>query len=904
MPQCAYCFNEILDSRLVCPVCGTRNTIDTPTELQPPAPTDEPVNMPSPPLDSGRFVAGTLLGQRYRLIGLVGRGGMGEVYKAEDLKLRQLVSLKFLPEAVSTDASMLARFHREVRTARHITHQNVCRVHDICEVALGSRNLHFISMEYIDGEDLSTLLRRIGHFPVHKAMELARQICSGLSAAHEMGVLHRDLKPANIMLDGRGRARIADFGLASLAEDFANEDRSGTPAYMAPEQLQGAPASARSDIYALGLVLYEIFTGSRAFEGGNIAELIHRQQNSTPSPPSTRAREIDPLAERAILQCLSIDPSQRPGSPLEVLAALPGGDPLAAALAAGETPSPAMVAAAGEKVGLRPAHAWACLIGVVLVSLAVAFPFNPAQVRPHMMDQSPDALAQTAKDIIGRSGYSTTPADTAHGFMLDEELLTYGRVGNDAAAFRSFLDRERPGWIRFWYRGSSGVLTPGSLHTIGPVFARPGMRITREDPPPLGSRMVSAVLDPQARLMEFTAVPSPDDAPSDAVPDWNVLFSAAHLVEASLEPTEPKDMPKVAFDNRVAWKGRWHGNTDIPIQVEAASWRGKPVSFKVLGPWSAGVQEPRRILLQQRALTAIIISVVIFSLLGGAFFAWHNVRIGRGDRRGAFRLALFALSALLLSWLFGSDHALDPNEFNLFLSAIGECLYWSSIVGVMYLAVEPFVRQRWPHALISWNRVLEGRLKDPLVGRDVLIGAVFAAGLSLARTATLLTHFMSPELPEADLMAAIVRDSYSISFLLNLIFDSANIPLALFFLLAIFRIVTRSQWIAAGGLIVLINAFVNLGARTPNPEVSGILIGTLFSVLWLVAVTRFGLICGMSLWFADRVFRAITMLAPDAWYAGRMYLLLAAVLALTVYSFKTSLGNQPLVSEKILGHQS
>jgi serine/threonine-protein kinase len=413
--------------------------------------------------------------------------------------------------------------------------------------------------------------------------------------------------------------------------------------------------------------------------------------------------------------------------------------------------------------------------------------------------------------------------------------------------------------------------------------------------------MVGAVLDPQGRLIEFLAVPDPDAAPSAAGPDWSVLLAAADLDAAGLESTEPKDVPQMAFDNRVAWKGSWRGNAEIPIVVEAASWRGKPVSFKVQGPWSSGVPEAGRTLQQHDgALTAITITVVIFSLFAGSFLAWHNVRVGRGDRRGAFRLALFALSLLLLSWVFGSDHGLDANEFNLFLNALSKCLYWTCIVAVAYLAIEPFVRQRWPHALISWNRVLEGRFKDPLVGRDILIGVVFAAGLSLARTATLLTHIMSPVLPEADLLGAMVRDSYAVSFLLNLIFDSADIPLALFLLFAIFRIVTRSQWFAALGLIVLINAFVNI----QNPEASGILIGTLFGVLWLVAVTRFGLICSMSLWFADRVFRAITMLKPDAWYAGRFYLLLGAVLLLAVYSFKISLGNQPIVSPKILGPQS
>src|SRR5262249_39786595 len=147
----------------------------------------------------------------------LGKGGMGEVYKAEDLKLNQTVALKFLPDALALDGAMLARFHNEARTARRITHPNVCRVHDIGE----AKGLHFISMEFIDGEDLSSLLRRIGRLPGDKAVELGRQICAGLAAAHDSGVLHRDLKPANVMIDGRGKARITDFGLAEVSAELS-----------------------------------------------------------------------------------------------------------------------------------------------------------------------------------------------------------------------------------------------------------------------------------------------------------------------------------------------------------------------------------------------------------------------------------------------------------------------------------------------------------------------------------------------------------------------------------------------------------------------------------------------------------------------------------------------------------
>ena len=303
-----------------------------------------------PSLDRARFIPGTVLAKRYRIIGLLGRGGMGEVYRADDLKLGQPVALKFLPAAVERDRGRLDRFLNEVKVALRVTHPNVCRVYDVGEVdgaSTGSRQVHhFISMEYVDGEDLASLLRRIGRLPRDKAVQIARQLCAGLAAAHEQGIVHRDMKPANVMIDGRGRGKITDFGLASWAVSIAAGDRgAGTPLYMAPEQLAGEEISLRSDLYSLGLVLYELFTGKRAFEAATPAELLRLEQESSPKSPSSHVEGLDPAVERAILRCLAREPRDRPGSALAVAASLPGGDPLAAALAAGETPSPEMVAA-------------------------------------------------------------------------------------------------------------------------------------------------------------------------------------------------------------------------------------------------------------------------------------------------------------------------------------------------------------------------------------------------------------------------------------------------------------------------------------------------------------------------------------------------------------------------------
>jgi serine/threonine protein kinase len=278
MPKCPGCATEIAESSRFCLSCG--------------APTLTSASViAGPEFDEGRFVPGTLLAERYRILGRLGKGGMGEVYRANDLRLGQTVALKFLPEATARDPGMLARFYNEVRVARQVTHPNVCRVFDIGDVD----GQPFISMQFVDGENLGSLLMRIGRLPADKAVEMSRRLCAGLAAAHSQGVLHRDLKPANIMIDGRGQVLITDFGLAGIEEEIRGADiNSGTPAYMAPEQLAGKEVSVKSDIYALGLVMYEMFTGKRAFEADTLADLIRMRGESRPMEISSTVRDVDP----------------------------------------------------------------------------------------------------------------------------------------------------------------------------------------------------------------------------------------------------------------------------------------------------------------------------------------------------------------------------------------------------------------------------------------------------------------------------------------------------------------------------------------------------------------------------------------------------------------------------------
>jgi len=279
------------------PVPGPDGTLPVDTDI---------VHTPRPRAPDGQFAPGAIIASRYRISGILGAGGMGEVFRADDLTLGQQVALKFLPAKFAHQPVFLARLRDEVRLGRLVTHPNVCRIYDIVEW----EGAQFVAMEYVEGEDLARLLKRIGRFAQDKAADIARGLAAGLLAAHAKGVLHRDLKPANVMIDSLG-ARIMDFGLALNAGDQHDGVIAGTPAYIAPEQLEGVQASVQSDLYALGLVMYELITGRRVHNAASFNDRIAQLTNEVPKPSSI-AREIDPAVEAIILKCMTADPAQRP----------------------------------------------------------------------------------------------------------------------------------------------------------------------------------------------------------------------------------------------------------------------------------------------------------------------------------------------------------------------------------------------------------------------------------------------------------------------------------------------------------------------------------------------------------------------------------------------------------------
>src|SRR5512146_1208380 len=561
MAKCRSCFSVTEQSTPFCANCGqpmvalaasmtadigateSGATIDSP--LPDPSPLPSSAARPPSSVSShitwshGRFLPGTLIAGRYRIIAVLGKGGMGEVYRADDLSLEQQVALKFLPET-ATDEATLERFRNEVRIARRISHPNVCRVYDIGE----AEHQIFLSMEYIDGEDLGSLLRRIGRISGDKAAEISRKICLGLAAAHAQGVLHRDLKPANIMLNSQGEVLITDFGLAGVANEISDV-RSGTPAYMAPEQLTGREVTQRSDIYSLGLVLYELFTGRRTYEGKTYDEILQDRHERTPSRPSTLVKDLDPAVERVILHCLEPSPGDRPQSALAIAAALPGGDPLAAALAAGETPSPQLVAAAGENVGLhvRAAVLWFSIAIVGLIAFYVLGVHTGGMDRLDL-PYTPEVLSQKARDISQQLGYTTPPVDSAEWFDFNNNVLNY--LEEHHTDWNESL-RSRPTPLGFERREAPETLL--ALMPKDSTTLSPG-KVDKGDPPPTDSGMLSIHVDSRGRLSEFEAIPPQKD--TSTIPstpfDWKAVFALAGLDISQFKPAQSIWNPLAASD--------------------------------------------------------------------------------------------------------------------------------------------------------------------------------------------------------------------------------------------------------------------------------------------------------------------------------------------------------------------
>ncbi|MEO8381463.1 MAG: serine/threonine-protein kinase [Acidobacteriota bacterium] len=811
-----------------------------------------------------QFAPGTIVAGRYRISSILGSGGMGEVYRADDTKLNQTVALKFLPARLAKDATLLGRLHDEVRLGRQVAHPNVCHIYDIVDW----EGAHFVAMEYVDGEDLSRLLRRIGRLAHDKAVEIARGIAAGLMAAHTKGILHRDLKPANVMVDARGDARVMDFGLA-LAAGEDDGTISGTPAYMAPEQLDGQPATIQSDLYALGLVMYELFTGKRAHNARTLPERV-REISSQITTPSEVIRDIDPAVDRVILRCLSHDPAQRPSSAREVIASLPGGDPLAAAMAAGETPSPRIVAAAGAEGSLKPWQAWTMLVAVLLLTgLVLAGKQRFAMGQYAGFSKSPEVLAERTSTILRSVGIPEQPY-ASHTFTFQENYIGWTA---DAIRTPNKWERLRQGIAPVTFTRFEGAepRPPGAPEDEGPGTAR-------------------VDIDSRGRLVALAAPPLQNPKPQP--PDWQPLLAAAGLDPRTLAAATPRLVPPSAMDARAAWSGR-HPDDGTPIHVEAASWRGRPVFFRVTGAWENATMA--NVPFARPALAIFVIVVFVIVLLLGLLLAWHNLRARRGDRSSAWRMAAFMFLAELAATLLSANHQPSGmHEVLVIQRAIADALLWAGVVFVLYLALEPFVRRRWPATLIASTRLLSGKVRDPMIGRDVLIGMlVGVAHPALIAISLWLRSGVSDRPPFGGRVESLRGVRFALGHVLGSLSAGALEGFVLLVVLVAFMLVLRRRMLAVAGLglVMMLGFYFALGTLDLLPIA--------ITVMIVFVTARYGL---LAIAMTQATFHTVfhfPFYTVGGWQAVNLIPLLALVAA-ALWSFRTSLGGQSPFSASLL----
>ena len=266
---------------------------------------------------------GTVFAGRYEILGTLGKGGMGTVYRALDRELDDEVAVKVLqPAAFDEGTIVVVTLKQEIRLAQKITHQNVVRTHDFGE----ADGLRFLTMEYVPGMTLRDILDKKGALALAPGLQIAKQLCRGLAAVHEAGIIHRDIKPPNIMVLPNGIVKLMDFGIARAAEgaDPATQGGQtvGTPYYMSPEQVRGRELDARSDIYSVGVVLYELFAGKRPIEGRELGEVMRKHVSYEPEPITALRPDLPDLLERVLMPCLAKNPAQRPPTANDLYGAL------------------------------------------------------------------------------------------------------------------------------------------------------------------------------------------------------------------------------------------------------------------------------------------------------------------------------------------------------------------------------------------------------------------------------------------------------------------------------------------------------------------------------------------------------------------------------------------------------
>jgi hypothetical protein len=571
------------------------------------------------------------------------------------------------------------------------------------------------------------------------------------------------------------------------------------------------------------------------------------------------------------------------------------------------------VAASGSTEGLKPWIAWTWLAFIILaLGATIVLKRHYSLTERVPMENSPDALVLKAREILKNIGYPEPPADSGFdsGFGFVPNYDYFRRV-EEREQTQSRFDRLPALAVSFWYRQS-----PQPIVSVDTAFREFGSsRITAGSPPVVRRGESVLWLDPRGNLTGLIAIPPddrnltgliaipPDDrnpAGSVQAPGWSALFKASGIDQAKCSDTPP-DLTYLAYDDtRAACTGALPDRPDIPVRIDAAARNGRPVFWRLTAPFRQGDAINRSSSTDLSGTPVYSFILMPMVILGGAYFAHRNLRMGRGDRRGATRLACFILLLYAISWIFSAHHLAGGGESSIFYPAVAHAVFDSGLSWFLYLAIEPSVRRRWPDVLIGWNRLFAGSFRDPLVGRDLLVGfglgAAAVVGFYLGSSLTSL--FGAREvLSASNNMAGFSKTIYIFDGIRSVIDRLAYmtiygifIALGIGFFIFLARILVRKTWVATAIFILMLCA-----AYVPHEDPYYLVPFLLLLAFQILAFFRFGLLAAV----AGVTFAGVLLVFPitiqqSAYHFGIGLTGLVVLLAFALYGFRTALGDQPL----------
>ena len=490
------------------------------------------------------------------------------------------------------------------------------------------------------------------------------------------------------------------------------------------------------------------------------------------------------------------------------------------------------------------------------------------------MDNSSEVLAAKARDIAKALGYTERPVDTSFGWNYNEDYLRFVGGRNGFSAHGRNFGAQHPPAVFFWLRES-----PHYLVNFAGIYAPKHFERNTLEP-----GMLEVLLDSEGRLIEFHALPQAEHSGNGQKPefDWGRLFPAAGLDPSRFTRVQPIIHPQGTYDAQAAWTGSWETNPKDLLRVETAAYLGQPIFFRIIGPWTRPEEH------QSWSAGVFSFATFLFFLvvlpIGAGLLAWRNARLARADQRGAFRLAGSAFLCMFLGSVVGNNHAPTLAEITTLFFALRDAFVTGVIFWVVYMAAEPVVRRRSPGIFIAWTRLLEGRLRDPRIGGEVL------AGFALGVVATYVLDLVP--IPFIEGLAPRLAPDLGAFFSLWCWFTIAAVCISLSnaLVLNVLLQLVRSQWLAVSIFVIAMTIVLTSG----GPPITA-LRGFLLLLAVVYALMRFGVLAEVALIYVHNVVLAFPLTTnPSTWFAPAAMLAIGSVVALAIYAFQLALAGRRL----------